>query len=71
MQSGQYTICNIRGLTQWGQAKHMAPAIWAIIDWGNGLSPVRRQAITWTTSDSLSIGHRDQQTSLKVCVNTQ
>ena len=29
---------------------------WVNIGSGNGLSPVRRQAITWTNADSLSIG---------------
>ena len=28
----------------------------AIIDLNNGLSPVQRQAIIWTTADLLSIG---------------
>ena len=30
--------------------------IWVIIASGNGLSPVRRQAITWTNAGLLSIG---------------
>ena len=29
---------------------------WVNIDSGNGLAPVRRQAITWTNADLLSIG---------------
>ena len=29
---------------------------WAIIGSGNGLSPIRRQAITWTNAGLLSIG---------------
>ena len=29
---------------------------WVSIGSGNGLSPVRRQAITWTNGDLLSIG---------------
>ena len=33
-----------------------ASAIWASFGSANGLSPVRRQAITWTNADLLSIG---------------
>ena len=33
-----------------------ASANWVSIGPGNGLSPVRRQAITWTNADLLSIG---------------
>ena len=32
---------------------------WAIIGSGNGLSSVRRQAITWTNDDLLSIRHTE------------
>ena len=38
------------------QSRINASVNWARITSGNGLSPVRRQAITWTNVDLLSIG---------------
>ena len=42
-------------LTHWGRVMDKY-ASWIIIGSGNGLSPVRRQAITWTSDVLLLIG---------------
>ena len=43
------------GLTPHPLVPHI-PVNWANISSGNGLSPVRRQAITWTNAHLLPIG---------------
>ena len=43
-------------LTHWGRVTIYASLNWAIIGSDNGLSPVRRQAITWTNAGILLIG---------------
>ena len=40
----------------WGRVMHICVSKLAIIGSDNGLSPGRRQAITWTNADLLSIG---------------
>ena len=41
--------------THWGQETQISISEWVIIGSGNGLSPVRCQAITWTNDDIISI----------------
>ena len=43
-------------LTHWGRVTHICVSIIAIIGSDNGLSPGRRQAITWTNVGILLIG---------------
>ena len=43
-------------LTHWGRVTHMCVGNLTIIGSGNGLSPGRRQAITWTNVGILFIG---------------
>ena len=43
-------------LTHWGQVTHICVSKLAIIGSDNGLSPERRQAITWTNAGILLIG---------------
>ena len=43
------------GLTHWGQVTHICTSKLTIIGSDSGLSPVRRQAITWSNADLLSI----------------
>ena len=44
-------------LTHWGRVTHVCVSKLTIIDSGNGLSPGRRHAITWTNVGILLIGH--------------
>ena len=48
-------IC-ITGLTHWGRVRHICVGNLTIIGSDNGLSPGRRQAITWTNVHILLIG---------------
>ena len=50
-------LCNAsQGLTYWGRVTHICVGKLTIIDSDNGLSPDRRQAITWTNAGLLLIG---------------
>ena len=45
----------------WGRVMYKRMRLWTVLNWvitdsGNGLSPLRRQAITWINDDLLSIG---------------
>ena len=52
-----YTIaCCVWQLTHWGRATHICIGNLTIIGSDNGLSPGRRQAITWTNVGILLIG---------------
>ena len=44
-------------LTNWGRVTHICVGNVTIIGSDNGLSPGRRQAITWTNVGILLIGH--------------
>ena len=44
-------------LTDWGRVTHMCVSKVCIIGSDNGLSPGRRQAITWTNAGLVSIGY--------------
>ena len=50
-----YTVKTVH-LTHWGRVTHICVGNLTIIGSGNGLSPGRRQAITWTNVGILSIG---------------
>ena len=61
-QNGQLDLtgsCKTLGITSFrcSDADHMGSCSWVNIGSGNGLSPVRRQAITWTNTDLLFVGH--------------
>ena len=47
----------LHDLTHWGWVTHICVSNLAIIGSDNGLSPGRRQAITWTNVGILLIGH--------------
>ena len=44
-------------LTHWGRVTHRCVSKLTIIDWDNGFSPDRHQAIIWTNAAILLIGH--------------
>ena len=48
--------CVTLALTHWGRVTHICVIKLAIIGSDNGLSPERRQAITWTNAGILLIG---------------
>ena len=48
--------CEIGSLTHWDRVTHICVGNLTIIDSDNGLSPGRRQAITWTNVGILLIG---------------
>ena len=50
------TICFRDSLTHWGRVTHICVSRLTITGSDNGLSPCRRQAITWTNDGILLIG---------------
>ena len=59
LNPGEYYSISTRGvndLTHWGRVKHICVSNLTIIGSDNGLSPGRRQAITWTNDGILLIG---------------
>ena len=48
---------SLKSLTHWGRVKHICIGKLTIIGLDNGLSPERRQAIIWTNTGILLIGH--------------
>ena len=52
----QNTVGGIQSLTHWGRVTHICVGNLTIIGSDNGLSPGRRQAITWTNAGLLLIG---------------
>ena len=55
IHSGNFDSC-VCWLTHWGRVTHICVDDVTIIGSGNGLSPVRRQAIIWTNAGILLIG---------------
>ena len=53
-------------MEQQGPGKAHMPANWLLIVSGNGLAPVRRQAITWTNDYMMWFGPSSRKSSLKI-----